>query len=169
MQIDKREITSLDNNDTYLDMRKSDIKDMIDWNWNLTNQKQEDTIIQLEWIQDFYLLKWADFVLFFDDENERQKVIELFKANFEAKWNIWSAEKEEWIQSPQVIGPFEYNGKIGLWIDAKNPLNDITSAERWIYRGVIVNPVIYYGVQEKIEKSQNWVWDQISDIISDNN
>lgn len=165
MQIAKREITSLEKNDTYLDMRKSDIKDMIDGNWKLTNQKPENTIMHLEWMKDFYLLKWADFVLFFDNESERQVTIDLLEKNFEPKWNIWSEEKEEWIQSPQVIGPFEYNGKIGLWIDAKNPLNDITSSERGIYRWAIVNPIAYYGTQEKIQDSQKSVWDNVKNII----
>jgi hypothetical protein len=48
MQIEKREITSLNNNNTYLDMRKLSIKAIIDNKWNITNQKPEDTLIQLE-------------------------------------------------------------------------------------------------------------------------
>jgi hypothetical protein len=48
MQIEKREITSLNKSNTYLDMRKQDIKSMIDNKWNLSNQKIKDTIIQLE-------------------------------------------------------------------------------------------------------------------------
>jgi hypothetical protein len=146
-------------------MRKQDIKSMIDNKWNLSNQKIKDTIIQLEWIKNFYLLTWADFVLFFDNDSERQEVINLLENNFEAKWNIWSAEIEEWVQSPQVIWPFEYNGKIWLWIDAKNPLNDVTSSEHGIYRGVIVNPIAYYWIPEKIQNIQNWVWDNVDNII----
>ncbi|PID84315.1 hypothetical protein CSB09_01700 [Candidatus Gracilibacteria bacterium] len=162
MKFEQRNITSLENDGTYLDMRKNDIKDMIDGNWYLTNHEKEDTIIHFEGMKDFYLLKGADFVLFFDTKEERQKVIELLEENFEPNGDIWSAEKESGIQSPRVIGPFEYKNKIGLWIEAKNPLTEITSTEKGIYKGVIINPNLYYSaskeandLQSKIQESAN--------------
>jgi hypothetical protein len=146
-------------------MRKLSIKAIIDNKWNITNQKPEDTLIQLEWMNNFFLLTWADFVLFFNSQSERQKAITLLEKNFEPKWNIWSSEKEKWIQSPQVIWPFEYSWKIWLWIDAKNPLNDIISSERGIYRGVIVNPIQYYWTQNKIQNTQKKIWKEVSTIL----
>ncbi|MDP2090152.1 MAG: hypothetical protein Q8K30_01015 [Candidatus Gracilibacteria bacterium] len=137
-------------------MRKKSIQNMIDGKWELTNHIKEETYIKFDENLDFFLLKGQDFVLFFEDTKNIDESLKLFSENFKAK-GLFSEEIESGIQVPEVIGPFDYNGKIGLWINAKNSLNDFTNIEKGIYRGVIVNPSKYFEVNKEVKSSSEKV------------
>jgi hypothetical protein len=163
MEIQKREISSLELNWTYLDMWKQDIMDMIDWKWDLTNEIEEETCVDFDESINFFWLKWADFVLFFDNLESRDKAMKLFNENFKAKW-LFAEEIEEWVHIPEVVWPFEYKWKIWLWIAWKNPLNDITDIERWIYKWVVINSEKYFWLSENVEEEiedNSWKVDEI--------
>ncbi|MDP2091302.1 MAG: hypothetical protein Q8K30_06930 [Candidatus Gracilibacteria bacterium] len=75
MQIEKRNITSLALDGTYIDMRKKSIQNMIDGKWDLTNHIKEETYIKFDENLDFFLLKGQDIVLFFNDTKSRDELL----------------------------------------------------------------------------------------------
>ncbi|MBW7954514.1 hypothetical protein H3C61_01750 [Candidatus Gracilibacteria bacterium] len=141
----KREISSLDFQGYSIDIRIRKIRSILDGKNDVNKLKLSDEV-------DFISLTGAEFILLYSNKEKRERDMKLFKEKFKQK-GIFSEEISPGIQIVNSIGPFEYNGMIGLWVEGLNNYNDTAiNLENGLYRGIILDPEKYFEVENEAKQ-----------------
>ena len=140
------------------------IEQMIKWNnyfvWEETfkipfwNRKE---VFDVSW-------KWNSFVIEYQDKEERDNDIKLLKQKFELDWKHFTKLLENNRHIPELDWYFEYDWKYYIVVDWLNKLTDEINEDLWVYKWVIINPSVYFWINEKVEweiKKVEWDIDSI--------
>lgn len=100
----------------------------------------------LEYIQYWniwiYEYPWSFFLLEFFDKDSYNSLLEIFYSSFKPKGYFCEIE-EDWNQYPKLLSYWENNWKYYILIEVLENLNTNNNQEKWIYKGLIINPLLY--------------------------
>lgn len=143
------------------------IEQMVQWNFYFMHKNTKK--VPFSDSIEIYDMTWNYFVVEYQSEKQRNNDIQGLKDNFSYDEKEIFAKKivdgDAERQIPEYLWRFEYNGKSYLIINGLNKLTWEINPEKWIYKWVILSPDSYYWADKKIQNTQEWIWDDVKDII----
>lgn len=89
-----------------------------------------------------YEYVWSYYMLELENKELYINLINMFLVNFKPKWPFCEIESN-WNHFPEILCYWENNWLYYILVEAHEKLNKNIDKELWVYKWVILNPILY--------------------------
>ena len=89
-----------------------------------------------------YEYPWNYFMLELSNKEKFGKLIDIYIWNYKEDWKYCKLELY-WNQYPRLLSFWENNWTYYILTEATKKLTEITDSKKWIYKWVVIDPILY--------------------------